>query len=658
MAKNRPPRVVQFVTSQGSVYDVDEQGRTTRTKSPHAGHDRDDVGRKERSDQTYFVSQDDAQRVGMHNSLNREARPRLLVRGNELLLVSWNAKEGRWGTHGSPIPLSQVPEVGRAPLELWNVAPYVLAPNGIDGLSPSKSHPGSPITELRHARESQVAPPLPTPPSDVPTAPVATPPMSEGRPPIEPPVTPPPSSRPPRSDARPPAWGDLAPLLANLLQPSATPFAGQSEPLNLRSILTTVAGQSAAPPTRPRTGLDSVQTMLDVAGVFDPTPLVDSINAAISLGRAARSRNPIERREHFTDAAISAVAGGLPYWGDSAKIPRFLRAASHSAGQAARDFKTSRLATPVSGSPPLPPRGGGTPPPVPPPPPGSPGVPPPPGGGLPPMPPPGSVPPGAPLPPPGGTPPPGSPPPPPGSPGGPPPGGFGGGGGWRAAAPFLIGMAAGGLAGMLPGTPPQLPPRRYDLPDLVTNPAQRGIAHDMGRMARRQLLGFGGVLANPINPLAWGNLAKATFDNIRELPAALLNWAEALKSSQERLRMFNGQLANTFMESEWREMMRDFRSAGRTAGTTTNLVRALDEFKDDLQPMKDALTNLTNALVTAGVEGANVVYNLAMMATSLDQVVEIANILLGKYDSSEKPPALEMWESIKDRPPGGRRPRT
>lgn len=230
--------------------------------------------------------------------------------------------------------------------------------------------------------------------------------------------------------------------------------------------------------------------------------------------------------------------------------------------------------------------------------------------------------------------------------------------GWGGAVPFVAGLAGGALASWSLGYEPSpLPPRKYGFFDPITNPAQRNMAGDIGRLADRQATAFMDVATNPISPGAYLNLAKATFDNIRELPGAIMAWAESLKDSQERLRMFSGQLANVFMESEWREMMREFRSAGRTAGTTTGLVKALDDLKDDLLPFRDLLTNIANSVATIAVRGLDMAVNLAKAVTYLDEITTIANWWFSKTTTDDLPPVLEMWRSIKPRDTETRPPR-
>lgn len=78
-------------------------------------------------------------------------------------------------------------------------------------------------------------------------------------------------------------------------------------------------------PSRASNAMDAVQLGLDVVGAFDPTPIVDGINAAISVGRAFVT-DPERRKEHLQNAAISTVSM-IPYVGDTAKLAKVPRAA-------------------------------------------------------------------------------------------------------------------------------------------------------------------------------------------------------------------------------------------------------------------------------------------------------------------------------------------
>jgi hypothetical protein len=109
--------VAGFTTSQGSSYKVNGTS-TTRTKTPHPGHPIADVGAKPPSEVTYYVPPEEAQRLGMHGSLNAEASPRLVI-APDGTVQAISRPSGAWGADGAPIQLSAQPEVGLAPLELW-----------------------------------------------------------------------------------------------------------------------------------------------------------------------------------------------------------------------------------------------------------------------------------------------------------------------------------------------------------------------------------------------------------------------------------------------------------------------------------------------------------------------------------------------------------
>lgn len=66
--------------------------------------------------------------------------------------------------------------------------------------------------------------------------------------------------------------------------------------------------------------LDKIQTGMDFAGVADPTPIIDGVNAAISLGRAVT--DPKNAGRHLLNAGISAVSM-FPYVGDLAKLGKY-----------------------------------------------------------------------------------------------------------------------------------------------------------------------------------------------------------------------------------------------------------------------------------------------------------------------------------------------
>jgi len=126
---------VGFRTSRGSTYTIlpspyrdygefrgEDFISTQRIKSPHTGHLKGDVGKKEVSAATYFVRNAlDARRIAMHASLNVPIG--FYKKGDILLLVDWNQKKRKWGMteydRQNPIRLSNMPAKGYYPIEFF-----------------------------------------------------------------------------------------------------------------------------------------------------------------------------------------------------------------------------------------------------------------------------------------------------------------------------------------------------------------------------------------------------------------------------------------------------------------------------------------------------------------------------------------------------------
>lgn len=162
-----------FTTSKGSTYTVSGQS-TTRTKSPHDFHETTDVGVKDPSEVTYYVTPEQAREIGMHGQL--EGKWAAIVRDGTLHLVAWNEKEGRWGKSSGmkTIPLSDTPSVGKAPIELWK------GKDSAYGREYSSLHAGNEITQVTNA------------PASVPQVPIQPQTASESE--VTPEVVPPPEA--------------------------------------------------------------------------------------------------------------------------------------------------------------------------------------------------------------------------------------------------------------------------------------------------------------------------------------------------------------------------------------------------------------------------------------------------------------------------------
>jgi hypothetical protein len=141
IARNYPQQAAGFKTSQGSTYVLNGES-TTRTKTPHMGHDPADIGEKSPSTRTVYVDPAFATEVGMWNTLSATGK-RIVPQGDKITLVSVNPAAGKLGR--DPLihdnTFTTTPAVGRAPLELFK---------------PDESghyrgnHPGNPIIRLEN----------------------------------------------------------------------------------------------------------------------------------------------------------------------------------------------------------------------------------------------------------------------------------------------------------------------------------------------------------------------------------------------------------------------------------------------------------------------------------------------------------------------------
>lgn len=139
-------KVSGFTTSQGSTYAVDGES-TQRTKSLHKMHDPNDVGLKKPSQRTVYVSPEDATRIGQHNTLNKEARAKVELTDEGIVLTNkWGREpDGRTytKTKREVIPYTSSPEVGKAPVEFFKGG---------------SNHPGNEITNVESAPLDGVEP--------------------------------------------------------------------------------------------------------------------------------------------------------------------------------------------------------------------------------------------------------------------------------------------------------------------------------------------------------------------------------------------------------------------------------------------------------------------------------------------------------------------
>jgi len=118
-----------------------------------------------------------------------------------------------------------------------------------------------------------------------------------------------------------------------------TPASGQRGTVGPNSVVSAGAvGNEALTDEQQRLLLDVGQMLLDVAGIFEPTPFCDTTNAVISATRS-----------DWSGAAIS-VAGTIPYIGDAAKagrFPKYLKSVERAIAEARQSRPLANLLRPV-----------------------------------------------------------------------------------------------------------------------------------------------------------------------------------------------------------------------------------------------------------------------------------------------------------------------
>jgi hypothetical protein len=110
--------------------------------------------------------------------------------------------------------------------------------------------------------------------------------------------------------------------------------------------------------------------------------------------------------------------------------------------------------------------------------------------------------------------------------------------------------------------------------------------------------GLGGKTPNMPIP-GFGLLGKAVTSLIKPittLPKQIEDWGQSLVDSKRNLMAFNGAIAGSILEVERRDMMRKMDEGKRVSSTTGFMSEGVSGFKDEIQPLKDVVSNGFNLL--------------------------------------------------------------
>lgn len=140
-----PPAVQTFTTAKGSVYQVHEDGTTSRNKAFRPEHGEAEQGMQPRTERTVYITPDQASALA-----TPQGSWRMFEHENGTVSLISPNKNGGWGASPSAknIPVVTTPQKGLIPLELWKPDPEVKGPKGT---AYRRIHFGNEITDIQAA---------------------------------------------------------------------------------------------------------------------------------------------------------------------------------------------------------------------------------------------------------------------------------------------------------------------------------------------------------------------------------------------------------------------------------------------------------------------------------------------------------------------------
>lgn len=111
-----------FKTSLGSQYAVHPDGSTTRYKTPHPGHDPNDVGIKPKSQRTFYIRSEDAANLSLVQAQGLRGTPIIDLYKPGVVgvrIIEGGADDSKF-VNGTLTKIFDQPEVGLSPVEIWN----------------------------------------------------------------------------------------------------------------------------------------------------------------------------------------------------------------------------------------------------------------------------------------------------------------------------------------------------------------------------------------------------------------------------------------------------------------------------------------------------------------------------------------------------------
>lgn len=144
----------------------------------------------------------------------------------------------------------------------------------------------------------------------------------------------------------------------------------------------------------------------------------------------------------------------------------------------------------------------------------------------------------------------------------------------------------------------------------------------------------GNIASNPLDPGSWMELGEV----VASLPAKLETLGDVVAGVAQELKGFSGAMTEAAAIQDIGAVERQFQSAEATGEGVLELTKAVESMKDELQPIRDSVTNVMTAILTGLLTWAEGF--VEWLKPTLEALLEIAK---GVASALEDIPYLGKW---------------
>lgn len=109
---------------------------------------------------------------------------------------------------------------------------------------------------------------------------------------------------------------------------------------------------------------------------------------------------------------------------------------------------------------------------------------------------------------------------------------------------------------------------------------------------------------------------------------------------------YSGQMAGAFTQLKMNDLRRDIQFANRTDSSTKDLAEAVNEFRQELQPIRENIATVTNAFVTGLVKIGTVIVKGVNLLENLPGIKEVLDLIEKENKEREQKEALPTAEFV------------